>query len=165
MTSEFNTSNHLPANLRALRKMCCLSQEELGQHIGLNRGNISSYENGSAEPKLCNLMKISSFFNLTMGDLTMERITCKGHYEELSNRLKKINLVEGDVIEKVEEEIRKYSKLIDSSATCFHHFAEQAKENNEDLHPHYLFHYEQMYKITIDLLKEYQNLLKTCKDK
>ncbi len=164
-TNANNTSNHLPANIRALRKMCCLSQEELAHHLGLNRGNISSYENGSAEPKLCNLMKISSFFNLSMGDITMERITCKNHYEQLCNRFRKIDSNQIEYIEKLEEEIERYSKLIDSSVTCFHHFADQIKENNEKLHPHYLFHYEQMHKITLDLLNKHKELLTICKDK
>ena len=166
MTSEQNIAhNHLPANLRALRKMCCLSQEELAQHLGLNRGNISSYENGSAEPKLCNLMKISAFFSLSMGDLTMEKITCKDHYAQLCNRLKKTDTIQAEHLEELESEVKKYRKLVDSSATCFYHFTNQMKENDQALPSHYLFHYEQMYKITLDLLHKYDELLGACKSK
>ncbi len=166
MTSKSNQApNYLPANLRTLRKMCCLSQEDLASHLGLNRGNIASYENGSAEPKLCNLMKIASFFNLTMGDLTIEKITCKDHYDQLSNRLTKNNPAEKAFLNQVEAEIETYSKLIDSSTTCFRHFAEQAQKDNEELHAHYLFYYDQMHKITLDLLNKYKNLMEICKHK
>lgn len=166
MTSKQNNAyNYLPGNLKALRKMCCLSQEELAQHLGLNRGNISSYENGSAEPKLCNLMKISRFFSLTMGDITMEEISCKDQYEQLCNRFKKTESIQREHLEELENEVKRYHKLIDSSATCFYHFINQMKENNQPLPPHHLFHYEQMHKITLDLLHKHEQLLAICKEK
>jgi transcriptional regulator with XRE-family HTH domain len=56
-------------NLKYLRQLSKLSQEELALNIGLNRGNIASYENGSAEPKLENLIKIANFFNTDMSSL------------------------------------------------------------------------------------------------
>lgn len=56
-------------NLKYLRQLSKLSQEELALNTGLNRGNIASYENGSAEPKLENLMKIANFFNTSITSL------------------------------------------------------------------------------------------------
>ncbi|MCU0345672.1 MAG: helix-turn-helix domain-containing protein [Saprospiraceae bacterium] len=57
-------------NLRSLRKRMKWSQEELADKVGLNRGNIASYENGTAEPKICNLVKIAHLFNLPVYTLT-----------------------------------------------------------------------------------------------
>lgn len=50
--------------MRFLRKQMKLSQEALAERVGLNRGNISSYEKGSAEPRLDKLAEISRFFHV-----------------------------------------------------------------------------------------------------
>jgi len=60
----------LAENLRALRKRMKWSQEELADKVGLNRGNIASYENGTAEPKICNLVKLAHLFNIPVFSLT-----------------------------------------------------------------------------------------------
>ncbi|MEZ4935537.1 MAG: helix-turn-helix transcriptional regulator [Saprospiraceae bacterium] len=65
-SSNFNLSE----NLRALRKRMKWSQEELAERLGLNRGNIASYESGTAEPKICNLVKFARLFNISIFDLT-----------------------------------------------------------------------------------------------
>lgn len=61
--------NFLAENIRNLRKRRNWSQEELAQQVGLNRGNIASYEKGTAEPKICNLLKISHLFGVSILDL------------------------------------------------------------------------------------------------
>jgi transcriptional regulator with XRE-family HTH domain len=63
-------SNFLPQNLRNLRKRMNLSQEQFAKRIGLNRGNIASYEKGTAEPKICNLLKMANLFGVSILDLT-----------------------------------------------------------------------------------------------
>lgn len=74
MDSKQNTQSTskicLSDNIRFLRKQKELSQEELAANIGLNRGNIASYEKGTAEPKLCNLLSLAKFFEVTLLDLT-----------------------------------------------------------------------------------------------
>jgi len=62
-------SRFLADNIRNLRKNRNWSQEELAGYVGLNRGNIASYEKGTAEPKLCNLMKIAHLFGVSILDL------------------------------------------------------------------------------------------------
>lgn len=56
-------------NLKFLRRQAGLSQEELATKLGLNRGNIASYEKGTAEPSLENVLKIVKFFNIELTDL------------------------------------------------------------------------------------------------
>ena len=61
---------YLANNIRNLRKRNSWSQEELAGKVGLNRGNIASYEKGTAEPKICNLVKIARCFGVSILELT-----------------------------------------------------------------------------------------------
>lgn len=73
----------LAENLRSLRKHMKWSQEELADKVGLNRGNIASYENGTAEPRICNLVKISHLFNIPVFSLTHTNLKEEGAIEQL----------------------------------------------------------------------------------
>lgn len=76
----------LAENLRSLRKRMKWSQEELADKVGLNRGNIASYENGSAEPKICNLVKIAHLFNIPVFDLTHSSLKEEGSIEQATRK-------------------------------------------------------------------------------
>lgn len=56
-------------NLKHLRKSRGLSQEAFAVKVGLNRGNIVSYEKGAAEPNIRNLMRIAEFLEISIEDL------------------------------------------------------------------------------------------------
>ena len=56
-------------NLKFLRLQRKLSQEALARELLLNRGNIASYEKGSAEPNLRNLLRILRFFQVELSDM------------------------------------------------------------------------------------------------
>ncbi len=54
--------------MRYLRKLSRLSQQAFAEKVGLNRGNIASYEKGTAEPSIANVLKITKFFNVDLVD-------------------------------------------------------------------------------------------------
>ena len=60
---------YLADNIKYLRKKLGLSQEKLAELLGLNRGNIASYEKGSAEPRIENLLKMMEVFKVEVSDL------------------------------------------------------------------------------------------------
>jgi transcriptional regulator with XRE-family HTH domain len=88
MTDFVNNSKNLflQDNLRVLRKRMNWSQEELADKIGLNRGNIASYENGTAEPKICNLVKLANLFKVAIYDLTHNNLQEENSFEEATRR-------------------------------------------------------------------------------
>ena len=87
MESAHDISTYcLPDNLRALRKRMSWSQEELAARLGLNRGNIASYENGTAEPKICNLVKMAHLFNVSVFDLIHCNLQTEDRYQKASRR-------------------------------------------------------------------------------
>lgn len=63
---DIANKSYLSSNLRWLRKQKKWSQEELASKVDLNRGNIASYENGTAEPKICNLLKMAKLFSVNL---------------------------------------------------------------------------------------------------
>jgi transcriptional regulator with XRE-family HTH domain len=60
--------NYIARNLRFLRNRRNLSQEALATQIGLNRGNIATYEKGSAEPNASRMLLICRFFEVPLAD-------------------------------------------------------------------------------------------------
>jgi transcriptional regulator with XRE-family HTH domain len=59
---------YISSNIRHLRKLSGLSQQDFAQRVGLNRGNVASYEKGSAEPGSEKLIRISRFFHVDLAD-------------------------------------------------------------------------------------------------
>lgn len=55
--------------LQQLRKSNGLSQEELGEQLGVSRQTISKWESGSAYPDMLNLVTISRFFGISVDEL------------------------------------------------------------------------------------------------
>ena len=58
--------NYIASNLKFLRKLTGLSQEVFAHKVDMNRGNIASYEKGSAEPSIEKLQRIADFFELDL---------------------------------------------------------------------------------------------------
>ncbi len=78
LSSSPPDNNCLAANIRHLRKSQNFSQEELALRIGLNRGNIASYENGAAEPNVCNILKFANLFRVNVFDLLGKSLEASG---------------------------------------------------------------------------------------
>lgn len=81
-----------PDVLKKLRLQNGLSQEELGNKLGLGKSTISMYESGQREPSLEMLEAIADIFNVDMNTLTDSKNSAKlndelqEYLEELKNR-------------------------------------------------------------------------------
>lgn len=62
-------NNYLGLNIKHLRKVRELTQDQLADKIGVNRAMIGSYEEGRAVPKLEALRTISHYFNVSIDNL------------------------------------------------------------------------------------------------
>ncbi len=58
--------------LKELRINKGISQQKLGEDLGFCNQTISFWENGSREPDLDTLVKISHYFEISIGDLLEE---------------------------------------------------------------------------------------------
>jgi transcriptional regulator with XRE-family HTH domain len=157
-----NSSIYLQRNIRYLRKKHNLSQEELAAKVGLNRGNIASYENGTAEPKLCNLLKISNLFQVSILTITEENLS------ELNTALVKLNgnhHSEADSKEAyfyaLEQHLAKAEELqtVVSSLYNCHCFKLKNLETQDRNTQVLISNFEQLYEITHKLLHSHRELL------
>lgn len=59
-------------NIKKIRQVKGLSQKAFADLFDLNRGVISSYEEGRAEPKIETILKVANHFNLNLDQLLTE---------------------------------------------------------------------------------------------
>ena len=64
-----------------LRKQNGLSQEALGEALGVTRQSISKWESGSSTPELEKLLALSECFNITLDELVREEYGSQGPNE------------------------------------------------------------------------------------
>jgi len=145
-------------NIRALRKRLSMSQEELGQKIGLNRGNIASYENGTAEPRICNLIKLANLFAVSLKDLTLCDLS-----QEDQLRLSRQKVVNDnhEAFESYVQRARELEAVINGINTCCRYRIKSLK-NEGDLPRNLqvlLMHFDELYEAAKSLSKEHHTLL------
>lgn len=154
----------LPKNIRCLRKQLNISQGELASRIGLNRGNIASYENGSAEPKICNLLKLAQFFGVSIIELTQQDLSKADLSGHSSNNGKTISDAEIEMLDQFDQKAKQIQNVFESLHICCRFKAESLDEKPKDLQI-MLAHFDQLYETSQTLLCEYQELLKFIKCK
>ena len=121
--------HNLASNIRHLRKQLSLSQEDLAGKLGLNRGNIASYEKGTAEPKICNLLNLSNFYQVSVIDLTTSDLRCP-HALGAARKNYQYELKEEDKIalQKFYEQAVELKNVMESVKVC-HQFKLKSMEN------------------------------------
>ncbi len=68
-------NNFIPSNIRFLRTIAGLSQEQLAKKVDLNRGNITSYERGVAKPAIETLKRLAEFFKVELVHIIQTDLT------------------------------------------------------------------------------------------
>lgn len=154
----------LPDNIRCLRKQLNMSQGELAKQIGLNRGNIASYENGTAEPKICNLLKLAKLFGISILDLTQKDLSNLDLSKMIPQNEKIISESERELLDKFRKKADQLNNVFVSLHTCCKYKAESLEEKPKDVQI-MLAHFDQLYEASQALLREYQQLLNFIKCK
>lgn len=90
-----DNGNQLPLFLAKLRKDSGLTQEELGERIGINNKTISKWEQGIFLPDITCLTTIADFYNITVDELLRcekknKKVTDIGNECKISNRLREM---------------------------------------------------------------------------
>jgi transcriptional regulator with XRE-family HTH domain len=149
---------YLHQNIRALRKKLSLSQEELATRVGLNRGNIASYENGTAEPRICNLLKLSHIFNVPVIDLTHKDLSASNGAVEGLVVQNGHNHQEPDVLKHFHDRADEISQVIHSLYTCFQFKLKSLPESSPEIQAIQV-HFEQLREASQSLIEDHRALL------
>jgi transcriptional regulator with XRE-family HTH domain len=155
----------LAENLRALRKRMKWSQEELADKVGLNRGNIASYENGTAEPKICNLVKLAHLFNLSVFDLTHANLKEDEAYTQAilqhqnGSRISNMPAI-GHFFKEAED----FQQAVKGLHCLFRLKVKNVSELPEDMQ-FLTEQFEQLYGVTDQLLRSHLELIALIKEK
>ncbi|NQW26438.1 MAG: helix-turn-helix domain-containing protein [Flammeovirgaceae bacterium] len=75
-------------NLKYLRKRSGFTQEQFAQELGIKRSLVGAYEEGRAEPRLQNLVKISEVLNVSVDGLIGEDMTIQNPRKFQRERIK-----------------------------------------------------------------------------
>ena len=150
--------NFIASNIRTLRKLSQWSQAELAQRVGLNRGNIASYESGSAEPSICKLLRISKMLGVQPQDITRRDLT--DEHELLLARLAhdEHRLEEKEQLAQMRQRAIEMTELVQSSKRLFEYKRKRLDNpcKEADL---MAAQYEQLFEVTQQLLEEHRALL------
>ncbi len=150
--------NYIASNIRLLRKQQGWSQSELAERVNMNRGNIASYESGSAEPSICKLLRISRLFGVGARDFTRRDFSDSaelaiarlaqndsqgGHHNEMSE---------------FRDRALELGELVASSKKLFEYKRKSTVKpcSEADI---IAAQYQQLYEVTQQLLQEHRELL------
>lgn len=156
--SKESQVNWLGRNIRSLRKGRRLSQEDLARSVGLNRGNIASYENGSAEPKICNLLKISELFGVPMLDLTVKDLSCKKNLQLAYTMYQQLSVREQQSVDDYYERSKEIANFIEGLGKCFQFKTKDASELSSDALS-LVNYFNELHEISEELLHQHTELL------
>ena len=147
-------------NLRFLRNREEMSQEGLAKALGLNRGNIASYEKGTAEPSMKNLYTIVKYFNTELGDLIesdMEKLRPSATSPSQDVLIRQL--------QKNREKMISYQSQTDSMKSILHGFKEFHKlkmESNSEITEelkHLSADYERLLELMDTLIQSNKELV------
>jgi transcriptional regulator with XRE-family HTH domain len=151
--NDVMNATFLASNLRLLRKRFQWSQEEFANRVGLNRGNIASYENGSTEPKVYSLLKMSELFQVSIKDLVFEDLSKDGL------RGNSFSITTLPDIENFLHRAKELEAVFKGLHTCCMFKTKQwGEEVPRDVHI-LVMHFEELYQAAQTMLKEHQNLI------
>ena len=153
------TLSKLASNIRHLRKQLSISQEELANRLGLNRGNIASYEKGTAEPKICNLMNLAHYYKVSVTDLIATDLHCpialKTARENYRYELKK---EDKEVLAKFIEQAEELKNVMASVKVCHKYQLKSIQELPTELQP-IISQFNQLCSASSHLMKVHTELL------
>jgi transcriptional regulator with XRE-family HTH domain len=153
----------LAENIRLLRKEMLLSQEELASQVGLNRGNIASYEKGLAEPRICNLIKMARLFKVDLMDLLTRdlrnegRVAINGAPSANGHDAIPVTFHQAKLADHVEE-MEELEKVVESIYNCHCFKIKNLEEKPKDVQS-ICHQFDQLHEITLSLLESHRNLL------
>ncbi|GJM32329.1 MAG: hypothetical protein DHS20C18_13300 [Saprospiraceae bacterium] len=163
-TISTNVVSFLQQNIRCLRKRLGMSQEELASKVGLNRGNVASYENGTAEPKICNLLKFSHLFQISIVDLTQKNLSDLETLDRATTNFQQFSKGEKELLEQFMYKANELEAVLKGINACFHFQAKKVDDLPKELQ-FLMLNFEQLHEVSQSLMRNHRSLIEFFKCK
>lgn len=99
-------------NLRKLRKLKKISQEELAEKVGVSRQSVSKWETGDAYPEMNNILELCKIFKCNIGELVNDNmIDLDSLDEDVKMSIVKLKKEEQTKIKRLSKIIEAISKI------------------------------------------------------
>ena len=121
-------------------------------------GNIASYEKGTAEPKLCNLLKLSHLFEVSIIDLTQKDLSDEATLNTASNNFQKVSQGERELLRQFFNRAEEYQKVIHSLHTCHQFKLKSISDLPKDMQI-MMINFEQLFDAAQALLSNHKALI------
>ena len=150
--------NFIASNLKVLRNRRGWSQSELAEKVNLNRGNIASYESGSAEPSICKLLRISNLLEVHPRDITRRDLSDPNELLLAQLAHDERRMEEKERLAQLRQRAIELTELVQSSRRLFQYKRRKLETpcKEADL---FAAQYEQLFEVTQQLLDEHRELL------
>jgi transcriptional regulator with XRE-family HTH domain len=83
MISDRDVDLHVSRQLRVLRRTMGMTQQDVGEAVGVTSQQVQKYENGTNRVYAGRLMQLSLAFNVSVAALFPERLDYQRHYEPI----------------------------------------------------------------------------------
>jgi len=155
----------LASNIRHLRKQQSLSQEELANNLGLNRGNIASYEKGTAEPKICNLVNLAHYYKVTLIDLITTDLHCPIALKTARENYKyELKQEDREILEKYISQAEELKSVMECLRVCHQYQVKTVQQMPTELQP-VVSNFNQLCNAGNHLMKAHLDLLDFIKSR
>lgn len=111
------------ANIKKIRQTKGLSQQAFADLLGISRGNVSSYEENRAEPKIDTIINIAKYFSIMLEDLLQKDLSIneilqynadkllEEEHRVASYKLKEVQFITEDILAKVWHKEEQFTNL------------------------------------------------------
>ena len=97
--------------LRELRKNCKMTQETLGEKLGVSKNAISYWESGDTQPSIEIIVKLADIFKVSTDYLLGIQLDNLPEIDKIKKILKEAGMMAGDDLTK--EELEKALKIVE----------------------------------------------------
>lgn len=130
-------TNHLPENIRSLRKERALTQEQLAEAMGVSVGAVSKWELSQSTPEITMLMELADFFGVSVDALLGYEMRShdKEHtVERLSDFLKSKDFANGRI--EAEKALKRFPNSFEVVYKCaqLYHLGIDAVKDSKSQH-------------------------------
>ncbi len=102
----------LSKNIRKLRAFKNLNQTQFAELIDVKRASIGAYEEGRAEPKLDTLIRITTYFKISLDNLIVSELTVN-QIAKFDKAYNKANNIESSSLEKEIKLLKKKISILE----------------------------------------------------